>query len=181
MNSTATTTTPANVPPVYPSPLAARCAAFNRANAEANRLAPLYLAALAPFVGLPVLKADGTWRQKVRDAFPAPLQPANVSPSRQFSVWTETGAGYSVCFHVKAMEASAGRSDDYQIANYAESYVYVGELRDGVLTKIGNPNGPLPTDYSPEAVAAARKLAEETRQAARDAESACQPFGLFDR
>ncbi len=168
------------IPPVYPSALAAKCAAHNRANAEANRLAPLYLAALAPFVGLPVLKADGTWRQKVRDVFPAPLQPADITPSRQFSVWTETGHGYSVTVHVKTWDASASRTPDCQIAQYAEAHVYVGELQNGVLAKLGNPNPALPTDYSPELIAAARKLAESTRQAAREAESACQPFGLFD-
>ena len=51
---------------IYSSPLAARCAAFNMANAEANRLSAATIAALAPFVGKKVLKADGSLTAAVK-------------------------------------------------------------------------------------------------------------------
>jgi len=165
---------------IHPNTLAARCAAFNRANTEANRLAPLYLAALAPFVGKQVIKAAGGFLEKVKAVFPKTAHPDTPGRADGCTVWESSGAGYSLTFTVKTCELSASRSPDCQIGNYAEACVYVAELSNGVLTKLC-PLQPRRTDYSPDQIAALRKEAERTREAARNAESACHPFGLFDR
>jgi hypothetical protein len=160
---------------IHSSPLAARCAAFNAVNAEANRLSALTIAALTPFVGKKVLKADGSLTAAVK----AVLPPAAPDVQKWLA-----HSNYSLCFALKTYETTADRNnrpgEDYRIAHYAEVYFYAGEVKDGVLIKLSDPIN-LPTDHNPEKVAELRKIAEAAKEAARQAESACGPFGLYDR
>ena len=165
---------------VYPSTLAARCAAQNIVNAEANRLSVLTILALTPFVGQKVIKTGGGLMEKVKAVLPSAIESVQK--------WL-SGSDYVLRFALKTHEVTAGRrnalgsGDDYQIAHYAEMTFDVGELGHGsdagVLVKLSGPTN-YPTDHNPDKVFELRKLAETAKEAARNAESACYPFGLFD-
>ncbi len=144
--------------------LAARVAAFNRANAEINRLAPLYRAAVAPFIGRKVITAAGEYTAAIRKVFPAHPSVNVYSPHKG-------------CFTVKVCEAYGDHS-----CVYAEPYFYAFTVaHDGTAEALTHPFEPLETAFTVDGVTAARKAAEDARKAARQAENACGPFGLYDR
>lgn len=145
--------------------LAARVAAFNRAHAEVNRLAPLYRAAVAPFIGRKVITAAGDYTAAIRKVFPA------ADPSVQVY------SPHKGCFVVKTCEPYGDHT-----CVYAESYFYAFTVaHDGTAEPLAHPFEPLRTDYTVDSVTAARKAAEAAREAARQAENACGPFGMYDR
>jgi len=156
---------------IYDSPLAARCAAQNRVNVECNWLSTLTITALAPFLGKKVIKADGTLTAAVRAILPVPAEDVQR--------WL-AHSDRALCFNLKVDELTAGTWPGDTRAHYSEAYFYAGELENGVLVKLSEPTDRA-ANYDPAAVAALRKVAEAARETARDAESACNPFGLFDR
>ncbi len=158
----------------HPNALAAKVAAVNRANTEANRLFPILAAALAPFVGQKVLRADNTLTEKVRKVI-APLYPAQT-PGLQ--VFADTGGGYSLRVNVKTFESVAGGGG----CSYHETGLHLGSISGGILAPWnGSTQEARRTDYSAAEVARLREVAETAREAARQAENACFPFGLFER
>lgn len=142
--------------------LAAKVAAQNKANAEANRLVPLFVALFTEAVGQKVFKTDGSLAKKWADRLPASNQTLYKRQSN-----------YSLGFCVKADAEVDGRT------HYAEQGIHVGEVSDGVLTKL-NPSDPVPVDYDAQVIAELRVTAERLKEQARHAENACHPFGLFD-
>ncbi len=143
--------------------LAARVAAFNKAHAEINRIAPLYRAALAPFIGQHITTAQGEYLAKVKKTFPA-------SPLQVFSP-------HKGCFVVKVCEPYGDHT-----CVYAEPYFYACTVsHNGNAEALSHEFEPLRTDYTVESVQDAREAAEVAREAARQAENACAPFGQYDR
>ncbi len=157
----------------HASHLAARVAAVNRANAEANRLFPILAAAIAPFLGKKVVTAQGDRTQAFRKA----LDPLCELSGAQFpQAFVSVLGGYTVTLEVRTRESYGDHS-----CTYHDTAIYLGALRDGVLIERQNSFEPLRTDYSADEVARLRIAAEQARDTAREAESACNPFGLFDR
>lgn len=147
----------------YSTALAARCAAFNAAHAEINRLAPLYRAAFAKFHGQHVTTAGGDYLAKIRKTLPP------ASPDVQIY------SPHVGCFVVKVW------TSDGHCAHYAEPYFYAfSKNHDGTTAPLAWEFEPYKTDYTPEGIAEARKAAEIAEKAAQDAKSACGPFGLHD-
>lgn len=148
----------------YSTALAARCAAFNIAHAEINRLAPLYRAAFSAFHGQHVTTAAGDYLAKVRKTLPA------ASPDVQIY------SPHVGCFVVKVC-TSSGNS-----AHYAEAYFYAfSKNHDGTAAPLAWEFEPYRTDFSPESVQAARAALKEAKEAVDRAESAVAPFGEYDR
>lgn len=164
---------------VYDTALDAKIAARNEVNALANASFPDAVTALQPFVGQKVCKADGSLLEKVKKALPPTLS-ANGSEAH---TWYSTGHGYSLVLNVKTCTCSKARNatptNDYQIANYAESTLYLGDLQNGVLTKLHNAPT-YKTDYTADFVREARKEVEQADKAKREAESKIHHFGMYD-
>ena len=148
----------------YSTPLLARCAAFNAAHAEINRLAPLYRAAFAPFHGQSVTTASGDYLAKIRKTLPA------ASPDVQIY------SPHVGCFVVKVC------TSDGNHAHYAEAYFYAfSKAHDGTAEALKWDFEPYRTDFTPEGVEAARVALRAAKDAVSKAESAVAPFGEFDR
>lgn len=152
----------------HPTILAARVAAVNRANAEVNRLAPLYREAIKPFLGKVVIKADGLYTAKVKAVFP--LATVDFPSYFVYSL-------YLGCFTVKTFESYGNYS-----CVYAEPAFYAFTVnREGIAEPLAHEFVPLRTDYTVAEIEAARVRVEELEELARQAKAACEPFGLFDR
>jgi hypothetical protein len=159
---------------IYDNALQAKIAARNEVNAIANARFADAVAALQPFVGQKVCKVDGSLLAKVEKA----LTPTEGGRGGEPHTWYSTGHGYSVTLNVKVC-TSARTKGDYQIAHYAEDTIYLGDLSNGVLTRLYDaPNRR--TDYSEDFVRAARLEVEKADKAKREAESKVHYFGLYD-
>lgn len=166
---------------VHPTPLAAKVAAANNAHAYALKLYPALADFFADFVGVKIEKVDGTLLKKIADALEKVFPETGV-PSTRLHVYRHT-SNYSLAWTVKACESSPGKNsrpgDEYQIANYYEITVYIGDMRDGVLTKISNPPT-LRTDYTVEHVNECFAAVKAAEKALSDARSALWPFKESD-
>lgn len=151
--------------------LQAKCEARNLVALEHNRLLPILAAAFAPLVGKKLLKVDGDILEKY-----ANLAPKSPASTRELMVYRHR-SNYSLAFTVKACvvygEFGTG-------CTYAEATVYVGNLNGQVLESLIAPQ-PLPANYTPEKVLAARAEVNAAREALRRAESKLGDFGDFDR
>lgn len=164
---------------VYETTLAAKVAARNEVNRLANAAFPDAAKALEPFVGQKVCKVDGSLLEKVNKALP-PTMSANGSEAHS---WYSTGHGYNLVLNVKTCKCSKARNatptNDYQIANYAESTVYLGHLQNGILTGLYDAPS-YKTNYSESFVHEARQEVEQADKVKREAESKIHYFGLYD-
>ena len=151
----------------HSSILAARVAAVNRAHSIFNEIAPLYRGAITPFLGQKVIKADGTYLEKVKKAFPV------LSPSADAQVYSP----HLGCFVVKTSENYSDHS-----CVYAEPYFYAFTVNQaGIAEPLKHEFEPFRTNYSAKLVEFAREEAEEAEETARLAKAECEPFGMFDR
>ena len=147
----------------HSSALAAKVAAVNAANAEVNRLAPLYRALFAEYIGQKVTKADGSLLAKIQARLPA-------SSLQVFSP-------HVGCFVVKTYEQSNG------IAYYAEPYFYAFTVnrQTGFAEALQWDFEPYRADYTPEAIQALRQKTAAAEKAFDDAKSELGTFGMYDR
>jgi len=157
--------------------LAAKVAAVNSANAEAQRLFPILSAIFAPLVGCKVEKVDGSLLASVAKLLPDPLS--------TFHVYRQSSR-YSMAWIVKGSENYQTGHDigtQYGTAAYHEAVIYIGDLDGQTLKSLYGPENitKLRTDYTAEQVAELRKVCSAAKQAARDAESALSHFGEYDR
>jgi len=149
--------------------LEARIRAVNRANAYANELSAKLKELFRPFVGQKVLKADNTLMEKYKKVLPKFTCTPNLSVYRYTSE-------YSLVFIVKTCEG-----DNNGHAYYHETSVYVGELQNGFLTKVGDEPLNLKTDYTAADITAKRQAYNAAKRLADEALSALHPFGEYDR
>jgi len=147
----------------HPSALAAKVAATNAANAEVNRLAPLYRAIFAEYIGQKVTKADGSLLAKIQARLPS-------SPLQVYSP-------HVGCFVVKTHEQSNG------IAYYVEPYFYAFTVnrQTGLCEALQWAFEPYRADYTPEAIQALRQKTAAAEKAFDDAKSELGTFGMYDR
>jgi hypothetical protein len=151
--------------------LLAQVKATNRANAEAVRLYPLLVKAVAPFVGQQVKKATGELTEKFKKALPE----FDGGGGNKVQVYRQQ-SDYSLAWVVKTWEHESPFT-----VTYAEAVVYVGEIHCKTLTKLTEKAPQLRTDYDAFEVARLRKVYEEKRKEADEARSALYPFGEYDR
>lgn len=147
------------------STLHARVAARNRVNAEANRQSVLLLNVFKSFLGKKVFKQTGELTEAVKNALP------DSAPGiHRWFEWSRHTK--SVRFHLRANETFRERNYD------AEQTIYVGTTSEGVLALVEETPVEYLTDFKAERVEELRKIAEDKREEARQAENACHPFGL---
>lgn len=147
--------------------LQAKVEAVNLANRYANEIHPILSAAVTPFVGQQVLKVD-QFLAKVKKVIP------ELACTVPLHVYRNT-SDYSLSWTVKTC-VSDGRGH----AVYHETTVYVGELRNGVLTQLSSFEK-LREDYTAEEVERLRAAYREAKSVADKAHSALHPFGEYDR
>ncbi len=138
--------------------------AVNKANQNANDVQPVLALFFEKYVGQTVLKADGTFLKKIADNLPKFLTNSDLRICRGQS-------RYSVSWSVIASENDP---ESHSISH--EVNVYVGELNDGVLTKVLPPHEKRRTDYKAEEVLAERQRIKDLQKVVDDAKSALFPF-----
>ena len=154
--------------------LEAKVAAVNAANACAALIWPKLAAALAPFVGQKVVKADGSLIAKVEAKLPELPNAGNLS------VTFNSGVRYSLVWRVQANVQTSGG-----VSMYDECSMHVGAL-DGEaefdrLREIGS-IAPGRSDWTADEVIRKRAAWLAARRALTEAELALSPFNSeFDR
>lgn len=151
--------------------LAAQVAAWNRVNAEANRLAVELARIFAPFVGKKVTCNGGSLTQRVKAALP------EFSCVPELHIWHPCSE-YHIDYAVKVSELED--KGDYCGSHYAETYVQVGKLKDHVLESLNEPYTDRRTDYTEAEIIAKRQALEKAEKAFHDAQSDLSPFKRFD-
>lgn len=148
--------------------LAARVTAKNRANKLAmdihDKLAPIF----AQYVGKKVETSTGSLVAKLNkevDAAIAEIKKENCKIFRSQS-------RYSICYVVQTWENVGS-------CYYAETYIYLGETSNGILSKILAKNE-LKTDYSVDQILKAREEIRKARTILQNAESNLCGFGEYD-
>jgi hypothetical protein len=147
--------------------LAAKVKATNKANAYAMEIYDKLAAVFAPLVGQKIEKADGSLLAKVQKLLPEFISGVPMHVYRYNS-------NYSLMYVVKTCESIPPHT-----CTYYEASCYVGEMRDGVLTKLCN-RPQLRTDYTVDEIKAARKAYAEAQKLADDAKGKLHPFGEYD-
>jgi len=157
--------------------LEARVRAVNATNAAANEIYAPLVAAFEPFVGQKILKADGhSFLQKVAKAVPEFVHRRGEAPYWSSMSYCRLRGDYSLVWECKACENIL---NDHGCTYHATS-VYIGELQNGVLTKI-LPQHVYRTDYSVAEIIRLRAEYEVAKKIHDEAKSALNPFGEYDR
>lgn len=146
--------------------LSAKVRAQNKVNQIAAQHAPAFLAALAPFVGQKIYKADGEFTAKVKAALPKGtdgyFNSSNYSLSRVF----------------RLSEPVIGQSG----SEYMQATVYFGKVDNGILVELWPFKAEdFRTDYNVEEIVQAREELRAAQAAVSRAQGKLQVFGEFDR
>ena len=144
----------------YISKIEAQIESVNVARAEYNRLAPLLIAAIRPFLGKKVKKVTGELTEKFKSILPESLLPHSYRSS----------SNYSLYYMVKSC---IGYGEHNCI--YHEESIYFGDLTDGILTKEATFE-PRKCDYTVAEISELRKKADDAEKAFDKAKSALFPF-----
>ena len=120
----------------------AKVKARNRLNKEIFNIVPAVFAALAPFVGQKIELANGGLTNKVTKALP--VLPNTTRLHAHYS----TGHGYSLTVTIRTCENTSS------FCEYTETVIYLGDLSNGVLTRIFEQPNPkdYPTQFSTDTV-----------------------------
>ena len=157
--------------------LDAKVAAVNKANAEANRLQPLFVEAMRPFIGTKILTHGGLARKP--KAIIEKLMPPFVADGYKTpSVWRDS-SNYSLRYSVKVCVNTASGNG----CAYHEASFHVGDLDGYNLSAVPDAEAcgkAYRTDYTAEEVRQLRKALDESEKAFRAAQSALGPFGRYD-
>jgi hypothetical protein len=126
---------------------------------------------LQPFVGKKVVLAGGGLADRVEKALPARLSTPALSS------YYETTSGYCLRVSFKICEPVPPVGCCYAEASYT-----LGDVKDGVLVKVGEPPAPenWRTDYTVAEVKKLRKRLTEADNARRDLEHQLSHFGQYD-
>jgi hypothetical protein len=155
--------------------LEAKVQAVNAAHAYLPKLRQDLRKALEPFVGKKVLKQGGSLTAQVEKALKGVLSNGNGASYSEPQVY-RFRSEYSLTFTVKTCKPTGDCG-----CLYYERSVDIGNLKDRVLTELDGREWITPrTDYTADEIEGKRKAAEEAREKAREAESACWPFGERD-
>lgn len=167
---------------IHNTTLEAKIAARNKVNALALEMAPKMIAALAPFVGKKIINQGGGLAAKVRACLPD--DPCTPSVS-----WWYSANNYSVSVNFKVCEHSKGTRYGKEwngeicqgcIGNYMETHITLAVVDGNNLERLG-PEPHLRTDYTGEAIQAARVALRAAQSALDDARSNLSGFGEYDQ
>lgn len=158
--------------------LEAKVAGRNRLNAHINQLFPLVVAALTPFVGQKIFKADGSLFAKIANALPPIGSVTHVPTTAQVIQSWKHSSEYSIAFGLRLTEYYHHQRRG-QSSQTTDDTVYFGEVSKGILIKL-LPFHPLKTDYSAAEVISNRADYDAKETAARDAKSKLYLFGEHD-
>lgn len=157
--------------------LAAKIAARNLANQTAMDLFPQMAEALKPFVGQKVCKVDGTLLKKVNEALPKGTN--TVQTRGYYSV-----DDYTLAFRLTTTEHNKARDwtpeTQYQHPQSADRTLFLGHLRDGVLTELYDAQT-FKTDYTEDFVVQTRKAVREAETALNQVRNSLGDFGMWDQ
>lgn len=149
--------------------LEAKVIATNRANAEANRLYPLFVAALTPFLNKKVITIDGDLTKNVHEAIQA-------IPTTAFRIYRGNGRSGLLFWTVTECE-----NYSYYSCVYAETTFYVGEMNVQELYNLQSFRAPnLPTNITADQIREARQCVIKAKSALSAAQSALGDFGEYD-
>lgn len=152
--------------------LAARVAAVNNANAEANRLKPVLMEAVKPMLGQKATLNGGDLSAK----FKAAIEPLLPPYSNALHVY-KYNSNYSLVYVVKTCESINGNG-----CTYHESSVYVCELEGHNASKLyDGDKSVLKTDWTEADIQQRRETYKVAKKIADAAQAALHPFGEFDR
>lgn len=151
--------------------LVAKVKARNLVNKELIERVPAMIEALKPFIGLPVLKVDGTLLKKVNDALPELPNTVAISgwySARCYSIY--------VCFKSCVWEGLA-----HGCVYQEESYC-IGELATTILKAEQRPIDLsfYRTDWTVEEVEKARENVRKAEDALSEAKRPLYHFGMHD-
>lgn len=147
--------------------LAAKVRGYNKVNAGANQYEKALIEAFRPLVGKKVLTKTGL-TIKAKEVLPDP------KAFGLFRSWRDN-SGYSLYWNVDVCEPKPDGG-----CVYCQTTVYVGEIENGILTKVLEPQKARFTGYTVEEVKARRQALREAREAMQTAQSKLDPFGEYD-
>lgn len=147
--------------------LEARVKNVNKVNACANE----YHAALTEFfrgyVGKKVCNADHSLTKRVKDQLPT------LPDSHNLRI-TNRAYEYYISFYISGHESWEHGCVSHEVT------LYIGKLKDGVLTELTESPG-YRTTYTTQEVEVCREHYRSMEKQYRDAQSALYPFGEYDR
>jgi len=152
--------------------LVAKVKAVNMANAYANELLAKLTEFFRPYVGKDILKNDGSLLAKIKGAMP------DFPSDNDMSVYFHTSP-YSLAWTVITC-VSSPRQEDYSIAVYHETTVYIGDIQGKTLTKLCESYQDKPdfrSDYTVEEVLRDREEAKVAKEAYDKAKGKLYLFG----
>lgn len=150
--------------------LEAKVAARNLINRKTNELAPLFIEAVKPFLGKQVLLQNGALRESFKKSLPD-------IKDKELHLLVRSSSGYSLLLDLKVCETVD--KGHYHGAIYADELVYLGELNNGILTRLHD-FAPRRTDYTVEEVQAAREAFRVADKARDEAQSKLNLWGQHD-
>lgn len=162
----------------HPTALAAKIAARNHVHALRNSVAPMLQEVLRPLVGTKVCNVGGELNKRTRDLLRA-VETSIDGTVGMASVYV-SASPYNITARFKVCHGHPMRDGRGEYAEYAESVAYLGELSNGVLTKLVDGDDAR-TDYTEAEVLAARQELAAAQKALSAAQSKLNYFGEYDR
>jgi hypothetical protein len=145
--------------------LKAKVIAVNRVNAAVQLIHPIFIEKFIPFIGQKIFKANGeTLLEKVKKVVPEFSTPTSLQLYQSHSKFT-------LCWVVKTSE----KNSEF-CCLYHEQLMYIGEIKDGVLTKLVDPITKLRTDYTVEEIEHKQETARKYKDLYEQARDECYPF-----
>jgi hypothetical protein len=154
--------------------LKAKVAARNKVNELANAIEPTLLAFFARWVGKKILKSDHSLTKTVAEHY-AGIQLPPQSPDKLWQIRFSNSD-----LHISVEIGGLATVEEQTEAAFAR--INIGQIRDTILTELAKPT-PRRTDFTVEAVEAARLKAEAASDALRLAQNAEEIgwFGMYER
>lgn len=157
--------------------LVAKVKAVNQANAYAPKLYAMMAEVFRPYVGMAILKKDGSFIKAIADKLPAlPTKMPEWGKLNDVMVTRHTNNPYALVWHIQ------GSHQDTEAGGtlYHTTTVVVGAMNGQILQELHPPTD-LRSDYTPEEIEAKRDAVKAARRALDIATSALYPFGENDR
>lgn len=157
--------------------LAAKVAAVNLANAEANRLSPILTEFFRPYLGAKILKTDNTLLESIKKNLPE--FPTWQKTERELESYLTAGAGYSLRLNIRATQAYTNYRGDYAEQS-AEASVYICEIQNQIMGKL-YPAHERRDNYSAEEIAELREQLEKAERVVSSLKSKLVEFGSYEQ
>lgn len=161
----------------FKTALAAHIEARNFINKKHNDFHPLAMAAMAPFVGQKICKADGSLLAKVEKCL-ADFVPLVLTEGWQ--AYYSTGHGYNLTLNLKAWRQVQKAGEKYSVSCYEETALYIAHLQNGILTSLYSDLDKRRTDFTEAEIAKARLEVDKRKEQLREAQSKLAQFGEYD-